>query len=137
MSIRIREQFICCIFAVILFLTGMCVEVPPADVSFLCAEETTSAGFCGSVLRERASYEMLEQVCALETLRRGNATILGSNKGRSPIRRFARTVVILLAVAILLSYLFYQRGIGEIAFAEIRSSHTAIVRYIQQTDGKK
>lgn len=137
MRVQIKEQFMCCLLAVILFLTGMCVEVPPADVSFLYAKEASGASITGSVLREGSSHAVLEQAYMLETLRRDNTTFLSGNKGRSLIRRFARTVVALLAVAILLSFLFCHGGAGEIAFAKTVNSHATIVRYIQQTDGKK
>lgn len=137
MRVQIKEQFMCCLLAVILFLTGMCAEVPPADVSFLCAKEASGASITGSVLREGSSYTVLEQVYTIETLRRDNATFLSSNKGRNLIRRFARTVVALLTVVILLDYLFCLGGAGETMFAKTVNSHATIVRYIQQTDGKK
>ena len=137
MSIRIREQFICCLFAVILFLSGMCVEIPMADTSFLYAKDSSGTEFASSVLCAGKSYTVLEQDCTLEMLRTNNATILSSNIKHNQVGRFVRMVVALLTVVILLCYAFCLNGAKDVVFAKTVNSHTTIVRYIQQTDGKK
>lgn len=133
---KVREQFICCMFAVILFLSGMCIEVPHADASFLYAKESSFADTTGSVFRDGSTVATLGNVCVLSTLRRDMTTILSSNRMRNTSKR-VRDIVALLAVAMLLFYLFcFGRVTGEV-FWKINSSQAIIIRYIQETDGKK
>jgi len=136
MKEKLREQFICCMFAVILFLSGMCVELPHADASFLYASESSLTGTTGSVFRDGSIVAALENVCVLSTLRRDTTTILSSNRMRSTLRRL-RDVVALVATVMLLFYLFcFGRMTGD-AFWKLNGSQATIVRYIQETDGKK
>ena len=137
MKEKLREQFICCMFAVILFLSGMCVELPHADASFLCTKEISATGMTGSVISDGTRVTSIERVCTLDTVRNNITTYLSSNQGRTLVRRFLRNVVALLAVAILLSILFYAEGGICAVFGRLESRHITIVRYIQQTDGKK
>lgn len=136
MKLRIREQFICCLFAVILFLTGMCVEIPHADTSFSYAKEVSLTGDGGSVLQDGSNVTILDNVCAISMLRRDTTTFF-DNKGRRMIRNFWRNVVILLASQALLFFIFFYGMITDWSALRLCGSHATIVRYIQQKDGKK
>lgn len=136
MRVRMKEQFICCIFAVILFLTGMCVEIPPADFSFLRAQEVSSVDSI-SVIRDGSNLVSLERVCTIDMLRRGTTTYLSSSRARPIIKRVFRMVMILYAAAILLSFVSYYGGAAGRTSRRRTSSRETIIRYIQQKDGKK
>lgn len=133
---KLREQFICCMLAVILFLAGMCVEVPHADASFLYAKESSLADTGGSILRDGSGVATLNNVCALSTLRREVTTVLSSNRTRSVNRR-VRVVAALLTTALLLLYLLCFGRLTENVTWKLIGSRATIVRYIQETDGKK
>jgi len=137
MKMNVREQFICCLLAVILFLSGMCVEIPHADASFLYAKEASFTSSNGSVISDGSRLTKPERVCTIDAFRRDVTTYLSGNRGRSLEKRFLRSVVALVAVAILLSYFFLSYGMANTAFMELVDSHATIVRYIQQKDGKK
>lgn len=137
MSLRVREQFICCVFAVILFLTGTCVEIPSAGSSFLYASEASQTDVTGSVLRDGSSITTLENVCAISMLRRDETTFLSSNESRSLMKRFLRNVAALLAFQTLLFFIFCYGVAEDWPILRRNASHVTIVRYIQQTDGKK
>ena len=87
-----REQFICVIFAVILFLSGMCVEIPPAGASFLRAQKYSANQTTGSVISEGTKMATLESVCTLDMLRRDTTTYLSGNRGRNFVKRIFKTV---------------------------------------------
>jgi len=137
MKLRVQEQLICCLLVVILFLAGIHVELPSADISFSYANEAPVTNTIGSVISESSKFASIEKTCTLDNLRRNVTTYVCGNKGRSPIRRFSGNAAILLAVAILLSILFYSDNFLVSASRKLVSSHVTIVRYIQRADGKK
>lgn len=137
MKMRVREQLICYLFVAILFLTGMCVEIPPADAAFLYAKEAFMTNFTGSIISEGSRLVTLEQVCTISMLERETTTVLSNNRSRNLAKKFLRNVVALFAVAILLSYLFCYGDVAKFASGNSSGSHAIIVRYIQQKDGKK
>ena len=137
MRLRVQERFICCIFAVILFLTGMCVEIPHADTSFSYAKEASLTDATGSVLTDGSRITTLENVCAISMLKRDTSTFLSSNKSRSLMRKFLRNVAALLASQALIFFIFCYGTTTDWSVVRLNGSLVAIVRYIQQTDGKK
>jgi len=137
MKMRVREQLICCIFAVTLFLSGMCVEIPHADASFLYAKEVSFTGLSGSVISNGSRITKLEPVCAIDAFRRDTTTYLSDNKGHNLVKRRLRNVVSLVAAVMLLSDIFLSYGMAARVSLKLVGSHATIVRYIQQTDGKK
>ena len=137
MKVQTQRQWICYLLVAILFLTGMCVELPHADVSFLRANEVSATGMTSSAISDGVRITSIETMCTLETLHNGTTTYLSNSKTRTSIRRFIRDAVALVTVVILLSDLFYARD-GESAISQGgESRHDTIIRYIQQTDGKK
>jgi len=136
MKMQVQRQWICCLMIAILFLTGMCVEIPHADTSFLRTKEVSATDFSSSIISAGTRVTVIEQVCTLDTFRSNITTYLSSNKGRTLVRRFLRCAA-LLTVVMLLSVLFYAKDGVCSALGKVESSHVTIVRYIQQTDGKK
>lgn len=134
---RVREQLICYIFIAALFLAGMCVEIPSADISFLRANEASMTDATGSVISNVAKITALERACTISMLRRDATTFLSSNRNRSLMKRNAGNVAALIAAETLLFYIFCLGKIAEWSSGVLRRSHATIVRYIQQTDGKK
>lgn len=137
MELRVKEQFICYMFVVILFLTGMCVEIPPADATFSYTKETPGASSNVSIFRDGSNVISLERICTVDMLRCDIVTNLCGNRGRTLVRRFLRTVAFLFAVAVMLSQLLYYRNEATVICRKRASNHATIVRYIQQKDGKK
>jgi len=137
MKAQIQRQWTCYLVIAILFLSGMCVELPHADASFLRAKEVSVTGMAGSIISDGTRTTSIEKVCTLDTVRNSITTYLSNSKGRIPVGRFLRNVVALSTVIILLSFLFYaEEGVRAIS-KRMESRQVTIVRYIQQTDGKK
>lgn len=134
MKLKVKEQIVCWIFAVILFVTGMCVEFPPADLYFSYAQE--ASGDRVSVIRENLKTTEVERICTPNMLKKDEGTYL-SNSGRTVIKWFIRNVAILYAVVLFLCCVSYSGKATELACPKLVSSRAAIVRYIQQKDGKK
>ena len=137
MKLRMQEQFICYLLVAILFLVGIQVELPSADISFSYANEASVTNTTGSVISEGSKFVSIEKICTIDNLRRGVTTYVCGNKGRTLIRRFSGNVAVLLAAIMLLSTLFYSDNFLMCVSRKIAGSHVTIVRYIQRTDGKK
>lgn len=137
MMLRKKEQFICYMVVVILFLTGMCVEISPADTVFSYTNAEIVSDDSITVIRDVSKLITFEPICTIETLGRNTAIVLSGNRGRIQVRRFLRNIAVLLAVPVLLSHLFHYGDIADLASCKMISSHAVIVRYIQQKDGKK
>ncbi|MBR5127509.1 MAG: hypothetical protein IKU69_03675 [Roseburia sp.] len=137
MKESVRRQFLGFMMAVILFLSGMCVELPYADTSFLYAKDTCADERAGSVLSDGTKLAKLERVCTIATLQKNTFTFLSSSRSRNLGKRILKNVAIFAAVEILLSGIFLSYGMADTASLILRSSRGTIVRYIQQTDGKK
>ena len=134
MKLKVKQQMICCIFAVILFLSGLCVEIPPAELYFLYAQESSVERI--SVIRENTKTTEVERICTPNMLKREKAAYL-SSMGRSITKRLIRSAAILYAVVLILCCVSYSGKATEFACPKLVSSRAAIVRYIQQKDGKK
>ncbi len=137
MKERVRERFIGCLLAVILFFAGMCVEIPHADVSFLRAKEAYATDVRGGVISDGSRIVKMDQICTLGAFRQDITSILSCSRGRSIVKRVLRHVAALMTVVILLSYFLCLGKMAEAASVKLVRSHITIVRYIQQTDGKK
>ena len=129
MKLRKREQFICCLLVVILFFAGMCVEISPAGSFFSYTKEVETSSVPVSVIRDGSNLTRLEPVCVISALRRDTSVRPGSNRGRF--------VVVFLAIELLLAHIFYFGESTELACRNRISRQMAIIRYIQQKDGKK
>lgn len=137
MKAQMKRQWTCYLVIAILFLSGMCVELPNADTSFLRAKEVSVTGMTGGIISDGTRTTSIEKVCTLDSVRNSITTYFSNSKGRIPVGRFLRNVVALSTVIILLSFLFYaEEGMRAIS-KRLESRHVTIVRYIQQTDGKK
>ena len=134
MRVKVEQQILCCIMTVILFLTGMCVELPPANLFFSCTQESVVGEV--SMLRETTDQINVERICPINMLKVNDETYL-SNTGKSVIRRFIRSVAILYAAILMLYCISYFGKATGFASHELVSSRATIVHYIQQKDGKK
>ena len=134
MKLKVKEQIVCWLFAVILFVTGMCAEVPPADLYFSYAQESSVTKF--SVLRENRDTVETERICTPNMLKKVDAAYL-SNTERTAEKRFIRSVAILYIALFMLCCISYSGRATELVYPELVSSREVIVRYIQQKDGKK
>jgi len=134
MNLKVKEQIVCWLFAVILFVTGMCVEIPPADLYFSYAQESSSTKV--SVIRENRNAVETDRICTLSMLKKVDAAYL-SNTRRTAEKRFVRNVAILYIALFILCCISYSGKATELVYPKWISSREVIVRYIQQKDGKK
>ena len=134
MKLKVKEQIICWLFAAILFVTGMCVEFPPADLYFSYAQESSATKV--SVIRENTNTVEIERICTPNMLKKADAAYL-SNTERTAEKRFVRNVAILYIALFMLCCISYSGKATELVYPKPISSREVIVRYIQQKDGKK
>ena len=134
MRVNVKQQILCCIMTVILFLTGMCVEFPPANPLFLCTQESVVEEV--SMLRESTEQINVERICSISMLKVNDETYLSST-GKNVIRRFIQSVAILYTVILMLCCVSYFGKATDFTSHRLVSSRATIVRYIQQKDGKK
>ena len=134
MKLKVEEQIVCWLLAVILFVTGMCVELPPADLHFLYAQESSVTKT--SVIRENKDTVETERICTPSMLKKVDAAYL-SNTRRTAEKRFVRNVVILYIALFMLCCISYSGKATELVYPKLISSREVIIRYIQQKDGKK
>jgi len=134
MRLKVKEQIVCWLFAVILFVTGMCVEFPPADPYFSYAQESSVNKI--RVLRESRDVVETECICTPNMLKKVDAAYLSSNE-RTAEKRFVRNAAILYIALVVLCCISYSGKATELVYPKLISSREVIVRYIQQKDGKK
>ena len=134
MKLKLKEQIVCWLFAVILFVAGMCVECPPADLYFLYAQESSATKV--SVIRENTNAVEVERICTPSMLKNADTAYL-SNTERTAEKRFVRNVAILYIALFILCCISYSGKATELVYPKLISSREVIVRYIQQKDGKK
>lgn len=134
MRVNVKQQILCYIMTVILFLTGMCVELPPANPLFSCTQESVVEEV--NVLRESTEQTKVERICSISMLKVNDETYLSST-GKNNIQRFIRSVAILYAVILMLCCVSYFGKATDFASHRLVSSRATIVHYIQQKDGKK
>ena len=134
MKLKLKEQIVCWLFAVILFVTGMCVEIPPTDLYFSYAQENSVDRV--AVIRENKNTVEIERICTPNMLKKVDAAYLSNNE-RTAEKQFIRNVAILYIASFMLCCISYSGKATELVYPELISSREVIVRYIQQKDGKK
>ena len=137
MKLQVPKQFICYITAFILFLSGVWMEMPSADVSFLYAQEMTDMESMGSVLSEGVKSAKQECISTIDVFARDITACLSSNRVQNGMKRLARNVAFFTAVVILLICLLCYDYLLKCSTQSLPSSHATIIKYIQQMDGKK
>ena len=126
-----REKMICCIMAVMLLLSGMCVESSATDSSFSHASEEAF-----STIRS-ASYVADEIAsCTTDMLGKGNASIR-LNTGNYVNRGQSRIILLFLYVGAILQYLLYYQSSEHRENGQILLCRSVAVDYIHQKDGGK
>ena len=134
MKLKVKDQIVCWLFAVILFVTGMCVELPPTDLYFSYAQESSVTKI--SVIRENINTVETERICTPNMLKKVDAAYL-SNTRRTAEKQFIGNVAILYIALFMLCCISYSGKATELVYPKLISSREVIVRYIQQKDGKK
>lgn len=125
------EKKVCCIMAVILLLSGMCVENFNADSSFLRVSEETS-----STMRS-ASYVADEIAsCTTDMLGKGNISIR-TNVSNQVNRVQSRMILLFLYVGAILQYLLYYQSSEHRENGQLSLCRSMAVDYIHQKDGEK
>lgn len=133
MRIQRKQRWICCALAVILLMSGMCVDIKPAD-SYLCCDTNVSTGTILEVPRYLLS---VREVCTPEMLRQGIALPQNQNYRRILIRRFSRIGMGVIVAEGILPRLLLSARVTEAVYGQPAAFHVVIVQYIQQQDGKK
>ena len=134
MKLEVKQQMLCCLMTVILFLTGMCVELPSANPFFSCTQEISSEEI--HFIRESSNQIEAERICTVNMLKVNDETYLSST-GKNAIERFNQSAAILYAVILLLYCVSYFGKAADFIGHGLVSSRETIVHYIQQKDGKK
>uniref|UniRef100_UPI0040568DF0 hypothetical protein n=1 Tax=Agathobacter sp. TaxID=2021311 RepID=UPI0040568DF0 len=132
MRLKAKEKIICCIFAVILLVLGMCSGMG-ADSSFVCDSfvSATDAIYSAEKISQR------EEVCTNDMLRKEHTVYLRSNAKRSFSKISFGITALNCIVALGLQYLFYFGKAAHWVCEQKRTSHAFTVRYIHRQDGEK
>lgn len=128
-----NKQWICSLIALIILLTGMCIDEVKADSVFLCPQVAVVIGeeAVDTVLRD-VDVEVTEVLCARTTSTNNQIAAQITNG-----RRTVKLSIVFLCVAVfsLLLSNFYtvERMVEFPCFSE----RTAVLNFIHNTDGKK
>lgn len=126
-----KEKIICCIMAVILFFSGMCVDNSTADSSFLHASKETSSSI------RSASYIADEIAsCTTDMLGKGSSTIR-LTMGNQVSKGQSRTILIFSIVGAILQYLLYYQSSECREDGRLLLCRSVAVDYIHLKDGGK
>lgn len=137
MKLRMKEQWICFLLTVILFVVGMQADITPVNPSFLRGESVIAENPAHSTIRSGTYLTAIEKTCTLDMIRKSVSTYQNSNCERILVKRILRiAVLILLAEIFLLQKFYFSAAIERLNIKTIRC-HIATVQYIHQKDGKK
>ena len=125
MKLQVPKQFICYITAFILFLSGVWMEMPSTDVSFLYAQETTDMESMGSVLGEGEKSAKQERISTIDVFARDITACLSSNRVQNGMKRFARNVAFFTEI----SYNYNRGTKGGIHNENKKVIYSAIYRF--------
>ena len=128
-----NKQWICNFIAVVILLTGMCVDEVRADSVFLCPQNTVAIGVetVDAVFAD-AEVEPMQLLCACNSVTSSQIAAQLTN-----VRRTIKLSMVFLCVAVfslLLSNFYTAERIVEIPHL---SASTAVLMFIHNTDGKK
>lgn len=128
-----NKQWICNLIALIILISGMCIDEVKADSVFLCPEIVAeeSIGLTGEVLSE-VDVEPTEILCTRNSITSSQIAAQITNS-----RRVIKLSMVFLCIAVfslLLSNFYAAERAAE--FPRL-STRTAVLNYIHNTDGKK
>lgn len=128
-----NKQWICNFIALIILLTGMCVDEVKADSVFLCPQSIVAVGTeMVDVVFTDVDVETAQLLCVRDSITSSQIAAQITN-----VRRTIRLSMIFLCVAVfslLLSNFYTAERIVEIPHL---SACTAVLKFIHNTDGKK
>ena len=130
--LKVNEKIICCILAIIMFLTGMCLDNIEIDSSFLCPNSTRQDTTLHSV-----DY-ILDDIgsCTLDMLNKGTISIRGT-VSNSVNKWKDKSVLYALVVRTDLQELFYYQSSECNEDAQLLLCRSVAVNYIHRKDGEK
>ena len=127
------NKILCVIIAMFIFVSGMCLEIPRADSSFVYNNSYFAASSAGSSVKPISQYE----ISGRENLGFRNAAIISSTPKRPVLRTVLRIPFLFYLVeSVLLRTSDLQRAVETIQSPETHYA-TALLYYIHQQDGKK
>lgn len=129
-----NKQWICNFIALIILLTGMCVDEVKADSVFLCAPMTAvGAGLeMPDAIISDMDIEPIQLLCTRDSIMSSQIATQIIN-----VRRTIKLSMLFLCVAVfslLLSNFYTAERIVEISNLCV---YTAVLKFIHNTDGKK
>lgn len=128
-----RDRGICCVLAILVFFSGMCLEYAKTDSLFASVKNMTSASYISSYLGD-------ESYCEFSTAEmsgvRSTAYVTNSIRRYSE-RNVIRLSLVLLFASIILPKVSNMQVAVETADAPKTRYITALLHYIQNQDGKK
>ena len=130
--LKVNEKIICCILAIIMFLTGMCLDNIEIGSSFLCQNLTRQDTTLRSV-----DY-ILDDIgsCTLDMLNKGTISIRGT-VSNSVNKWKDKSVLYALVVRTDLQELFYYQSSECKEDAQLLLCRSVAVNYIHRKDGEK
>jgi len=128
-----KKQWICNFMALMLLLTGMCIDEVKADSIFLCPQTAVIIGTetADAVLSD-ADVEVTEILCA-RTTGTGSQIAAQITNGR----RTVKLSIVFLCVAFFSLLLSNFYTVERIAEFPCLSERAAVLKFIHNTDGKK
>lgn len=137
MKLRMKEQLICILLTLMLFVVGMQADIKPVNPSFLRGERMVSENTAYSTIRSGTYLTAVEKTCTIDMIRKSVSTYQNSNYNRITVRRFFEVTILLLITELFLLQRFYFSAAIEGRDIESMRCHIATIQYIHQKDGKK
>ena len=128
-----NKQWICNLIALIILLTGMCVDEVKADSVFACPQTAllTSLETVDVVLTD-VDVEPTELLCTRNSITSSQIAAQITN-----IRRTIKLSMLFLCVAVFALQLSNFYAVEHVASFPRLSVRTAVLKFIHNTDGKK
>lgn len=132
MKVQWYKRLICCLFAVILFASGMCVGIENSH-SYLACESTEQS----EDSQYKNSQTLISSIyCSNESLQRNNAQEIKNNFKRNILRK-TRSTILTSIPWITKQKLFYfeEHLLMDVPYSTF--SQIVIIEYIHRQDGAK
>ena len=128
-----NKQWICNFIALVILLTGMCLDEVRADSIFVCPQTTAVAGvkMAEAVLTD-VDVEPVQLLCT-----RNSVTSSQIAAQITSVRRTIKLSMLFLCVAVFSLLLSNFYSVERNASFQYLSERTAVICYIHNTDGKK
>lgn len=128
-----HKGLICCIIAIFILFSGMCVEQPQAGSLFACRENIASTSYVSSPKGTLSRYGL----CIPELMGTQGTSFIAGNVELPVMRTFYRISLLLSLVAIFLLGLSKLQAAVEMVRSLKTHYCATILNYIHSQDGKK